>query len=140
MIFDRLRLSNFKPYSDVDLRLHNGVTVIHGLNGSGKSSLLEACFFALYGSKALSGTLDDIVRNGAEEAAVELWFTHEGVEYHIDRQLKKRGERTTTTRCVLEGDDGSGEPITRDGARAVRQFVTDLLRMDAEAFVNCAYV
>ena len=49
MNFDRVRLTNFKPYGDADLRLTEGVTVIHGLNGSGKSSLLEACFFALYG-------------------------------------------------------------------------------------------
>ena len=140
MRFSRLRLSNFKPYGDVDVRFRDGVTVIHGLNGSGKSSLLEACFFALYGSKALPGTLDDVVRNGTDEAAIELWFTHDGVDYHIERQLRKRGDRVTTSKCVLEGDDGSGEPISRDGARAVRGFVTDLLRMDSEAFVNCAYV
>ena len=140
MRFSRLRLSNFKPYGDVDLRFRDGVTVIHGLNGSGKSSLLEACFFALYGSKALPGTLDDVIRNGTDEAAIELWFTHDGVDYHIERQLRKSGDRVTTSKCVLEGDDGSGEPVSRDGARAVRQFITELLRMDSEAFVNCAYV
>ena len=140
MRFSRLRLSNFKPYGDVDLRFRDGVTVIHGLNGSGKSSLLEACFFTLYGSKALPGTLDDVIRNGTDEAAIELWFTHDGVDYHIERQLRKSGDRVTTSKCVLEGDDGSGEPVSRDGARAVRQFITELLRMDSEAFVNCAYV
>ncbi|ATW87763.1 exonuclease SbcC [Halohasta litchfieldiae] len=140
MRFTRLRLSNFKPYGDVDVGFRDGVTVIHGLNGSGKSSLLEACFFALYGSKALPGTLGDIIRNGEDDASIELWFTHEGVDYSIERQLRRSGERVSTSKCVLEGDDGSGEPISRDGARAVRNFVTDLLRMDAEAFVNCAYV
>ena len=140
MRFSRLRLSNFKPYGDVDVRFRDGVTVIHGLNGSGKSSLLEACFFALYGSKALSGTLGDVIRNGEEEASIELWFTHEGVDYSIERQLRRSGDRVSTSKCVLESDDGSGEPVSRDGARAVRIFVTDLLRMDAEAFVNCAYV
>ena len=140
MRFTRLRLANFKPYGDVDVRFRDGVTVIHGLNGSGKSSLLEACFFALYGSKALSGTLDDIIRNGEDDASIELWFSHEGVDYSIERQLRRSGDRVTTNKCVLEGDDGSGESVSRDGARAVRSFVTDLLRMDAEAFVNCAYV
>ena len=140
MRFSRLRLSNFKPYGDVDVRFRDGVTVIHGLNGSGKSSLLEAAFFALYGSKALSGTLGDIIRNGEDEASIELWFTHEGVDYTIERQLRRSGDRVSTSKCVLEGDDSSGEPVSRDGARAVRIFVTDLLRMDAEAFVNCAYV
>ncbi|WP_253738087.1 DNA double-strand break repair ATPase Rad50 [Halohasta salina] len=140
MIFSRLRLSNFKPYGDVDVRFRDGVTVIHGLNGSGKSSLLEACFFALYGSKALSGTLDDVIRNGEDDAEIELRFTHDGVDYRIERHLRRSGDRVSTSKCVLEGDDGSGESVSRDGARAVRNFVSDLLRMDAEAFVNCAYV
>ena len=140
MKFDRLRLSNFKPYGDADVSLTDGVTVIHGLNGSGKSSLLEACFFALYGSKALSSTLGDVVSNGEDTATIELWFSHDGVDYHIERELARSGDRVSTRTCVLEGDDGSSEPTSRDGARAVRDFITDLLRMDAEAFVNCAYV
>ncbi|WP_418283859.1 DNA double-strand break repair ATPase Rad50 [Halorubrum sp. DTA46] len=137
MIFDRIRLTNFKPYGDADLRLTDGVTVIHGLNGSGKSSLLEACFFALYGSKALSGTLDDVITNGEEESEVELWFTHDGASYRVERRLRDYGDRVDH-QCTLEATDGSD--VSRDGARAVREFVTELLRMDAEAFVNCAYV
>ena len=135
MKFDRIRLRNFRPYADADLDLRDGVTVIHGLNGSGKSSLLEACFFALYGSTALEGTLDDVITNGAEEAEIDLWFTHADAAYHVHRRLRASGERTTTADCVLEGPDA-----TVEGARDVRAFVVDLLRMDAEAFVNCAYV
>ncbi|WP_049935512.1 DNA double-strand break repair ATPase Rad50 [Haloplanus natans] len=135
MKFDRIRLRNFRPYADADLDLRDGVTVIHGLNGSGKSSLLEACFFALYGSTALSGTLDDVVTNGAEETEIDLRFTHADAAYHVHRRLRASGERTTTADCTLEGPDA-----TVEGARDVRAFVVDLLRMDAEAFVNCAYV
>ncbi|AZH24863.1 DNA double-strand break repair ATPase Rad50 [Haloplanus aerogenes] len=135
MKFDRIRLRNFRPYADADLDLRDGVTVIHGLNGSGKSSLLEACFFALYGSKALEGTLDDVITNGTEEAEIDLHFTHADASYHVHRRLRASGERTTTADCTLEGPDA-----TVEGARDVRAFVVDLLRMDAEAFVNCAYV
>ncbi|WP_248897669.1 DNA double-strand break repair ATPase Rad50 [Haloplanus halobius] len=135
MRFERIRLRNFRPYADVDLDLRDGVTVIHGLNGSGKTSLLEACFFALYGSQALDGTLDEVVTNGEEEAEIDLWFAHDGSSYHIHRRLRQSGDRTTTADCVLEGAD-----VTVEGARDVRGFVADLLRMDAEAFVNCAYV
>ena len=137
MKFDRVRLANFKPYGDADLRLTEGVTVVHGLNGSGKSSLLEACFFALYGSTALDGTLGDVITNGKEETEVELWFTHDGVSYRVERRLKSYDGRVDH-QCALESTDGSD--VTRDGARPVRRFVTELLRMDAEAFVNCAYV
>ena len=135
MKFEYVRLSNFKCYEEADLRLDEGVTVIHGPNGSGKSSLLEACFFALYGSKALDANLDEVVTIGADDAEIELEFTHAGESYHVERRIRATGEQATTARCVLETPDG---PI--EGARDVRAYVERLLRMDAEAFVNCAYV
>src|SRR6056297_3968529 len=135
MKFDRVRLRNFKCYADADLELDPGVTVIHGLNGSGKSSLLEACFFGLYGATALDRTLEDVVTIGEEEAIIELWFTHDGGEFHVRRRIRATGERATTAECVLETPDD-----TVEGARDVRAEVTRLFRMDSEAFVNCAYV
>jgi len=135
MRFEHLRIRNFKPYADADLDLREGVTVIHGLNGSGKSSLLEACFFALYGARALADTLDEIVTTGADEAEVRLRFVHDGDAYEITRELRRSGDRISTTTCTLDGPD-----VAVDGARDVRAFVTERLRMDAEAFVNCAYV
>jgi exonuclease SbcC len=133
--FERVSLSNFKCYDDADVRLDRGVTIIHGLNGSGKSSLLEACFFALYGSKALDNTLDEVVTIGADDAEVELWFTHDGDSYHVQRRVRATGDQAQTAKCVLEGPN-----VTIEGARDVRAHVEELLRMDAEAFVNCAYV
>ncbi len=136
MRFDRLRLENFKPYADADLGLERGVSVVLGPNGSGKSSLLQASFFALYGARALSGaTLEDLITEGENEGRVELWFTHSGEEYHVERRLRDTGDGARTAKCVLETPDG---PI--EGARDVRAAVADLLRMDADAFVNCAYV
>jgi len=135
MRFERVRLENLKCYEDADLRLERGVTVIHGLNGSGKSSLLEACFFALYGARALDKNLDEVVTIGAEAATVELWFAHGGGSYHLERRVRVRDDRASTAKCVLETPDA-----TYEGARDVREHVANLLRMDHEAFVNCAYV
>ena len=105
MRFERVRLSNFKCYGDADVTLDRGVTVIHGLNGSGKSSLLEVCFFALYGSKALDNKLDEVVTIGTDDAEIELWFAHGGESYHVERRVRATGERATTARCVLEASD-----------------------------------
>jgi exonuclease SbcC len=133
--FDRVRLRNFKPYPDAAVDLSPGVTVVHGVNGSGKSSLLEACFFALYGARALEGTLEDAVTNGEEECEAELWFSHDGADYHVARRVRVSGDRAQTASCTLEGPE-----TALDGARDVRRRVTELLRMDEEAFLNCAYV
>jgi len=133
---DRVELRNFKPYGEGAVSFEAGVTAVHGANGSGKSSLLEAVFFALYGSSALDAgvTLADLVRNGEEETEVGLAFTHEETEYRVDRRLRRYDDRVDHE-CTLSGPD-----VTVEGASDVEAFVTDLLRMDADAFVNCAYV
>lgn len=135
MKFEHVRIRNFKSHADTDLSLGPGVTVIHGVNGSGKSSLLEACFFALYGASAIDGTLDDAIANGEEEMAITLSFTHGGADYRVEREVKVRGETAQTTTCVLETPNGPIEQVTD-----VEAHIEELLRMDAEAFVNCAYV
>ncbi|MEF8820238.1 MAG: DNA double-strand break repair ATPase Rad50 [Haloferacaceae archaeon] len=136
MRVDRVALRNFKPYGEGEVAFEAGVTVVHGVNGSGKSSLLDAVFFALYGSSALDAgtTLEDLVRNGEEETEVSLAFTHEDAGYRIDRRLRRYDDRVDHD-CELTGAD-----VAVEGAADVEAFVTDLIRMDADAFVNCAYV
>lgn len=135
MRFEELTLRNFKCFPAADCPFRPGVTVIHGPNGSGKTSLLEACFFALYGSPALPGTLDDIITSGTEETEIDLEFRHGGIDHHIHRRIRLSGDRAQTADCTLETADRLIE-----GATDVAEYVTDLLHMDAEAFVNCAYV
>ena len=136
MRVDRVDLRNFKPYGEGEVGFESGVTVVHGVNGSGKSSLLDAVFFSLYGSNALdAGTnLEDLVRNGEEETEVHLAFTHEDARYRVNRRLRRYDDRVDHD-CELSGPD-----VAVEGASDVEAFVTDLLRMDADAFVNCAYV
>ncbi|MFW5958915.1 MAG: DNA double-strand break repair ATPase Rad50 [Natronomonas sp.] len=135
MRFDRIALRNFKCYAESELDLRPGVTVVHGVNGSGKSSLLEACFFALYGAAAVDGTLEDVIANDADEMGIDLWFMQAGDEYHLEREVKRRGDAAQTTTCTLETPSG-----TIDGVTDVEAHVEALLNMDADAFVNCAYV
>lgn len=136
MRFRSLDLRNFTCYADATVDLGPGVTVIHGVNGSGKSSLLEACFFVLYGARALSDrTLEDVITRGAEETEIELAFSHAGADYTVYRRLRVSGDRVQTVECTLRTPEE-----TIDGARAVRNEIASMLRMDADAFLNCAYV
>ena len=45
----RLRLRNFRSYEQADVRLGEGMTVVSGRNGAGKTNLLEALYFACTG-------------------------------------------------------------------------------------------
>ncbi len=136
MQFSYLRLRNYKCFATTDVELAAGATVIHGANGSGKSSLLDACFFALYGAESLPAgrTLENIVTKGESETEVELWFDHAGERHQIERSLRVT-ESQTIHKAALKTP-----ARTVTGVTAVEEEIQSLLRMDAEDFLNCAYV
>ena len=138
MQFTRLTLDSFKCFEDTSVEFDTGVTVIHGPNGAGKSSLLEACFFALYGSEALPDgkNLNRLIEKGETEAAVQLWFVHGDHQYRLDRSLRYYPDSDRIAHeAELKTPTG-----TEEGVGQVDAAIEAILRMDADAFLNCAYV
>jgi len=135
-----LYIENIRSYKKLDFTFEDGVTVISGVNGSGKSSLLEACFMGLFGSKILSKdfVLADIVFKGAENAKISLGFEHLGQDYLIEQAFRYslKNENASNSKCVLYAD---GESIV-DQATRTYEAVCSLLNMDEEAYRNCAYI
>ncbi len=93
MILDRLELRNFKRFRDVEIHFRDGITGILGNNGTGKSSLVEAIFFALYGVRATGISGDYILSSFAgpkEKCDVRLDFRIGGDRYAIHRTFRKK--------------------------------------------------
>ena len=75
-------------YADAALDL-SGISVacLTGLNGAGKSALLDAVTWALW-EEARSGS-DELVRLGEKEMWVEVVFSHEGRLYRVRRSRQQ---------------------------------------------------
>ncbi|MFZ5785067.1 MAG: AAA family ATPase [Acidobacteriota bacterium] len=75
----RLTLQNFRGFESLDLDFHPELTVLVGVNGSGKTSILDAIAVMLSGlrQKLLAFTAGDD-RNGSEGLTVELSIEHQG--------------------------------------------------------------
>jgi len=92
MIIDRIVMKNFKRFRNQEIRFKDGITGILGNNGTGKSSIVEAIFFALYGVQATGISSDYIVSSFAgpkEKCEVLLEFRIGGEEYTVYRTFKK---------------------------------------------------
>jgi DNA sulfur modification protein DndD len=134
MILERLRLVNFRCYAGtVDIEFSTdavkNTTVIQGTNGGGKTSILQALNFVLYGQRAVTAD-SPLVNNSlilaAREhaparATVMLWFRDSGISYKLSRAVRGYmvGERPHQASGT---DDVSLTFVTRDGLTKVDPF------------------
>lgn len=128
MRLNALHLINFRQHADTRIEFDSGLTGIIGPNGSGKTTILEAIAWAIYGNPAARGTRDTIrhVRAGARAAVkVELDFDLAGHRYRICRGM-------TSAELYL---DGSGVPIA-SSISGVTELVTRRLGMSRDEFFN----
>ncbi len=72
MIATRLRLRDFRSYATADVALGDGLTVVHGRNGAGKTNLLEALYFGCTGRSCRTSNEREVVRFDTRVARVEV--------------------------------------------------------------------
>ncbi|HEY3272161.1 MAG TPA: SMC family ATPase [Methanocella sp.] len=85
MIIRKVSLENIKSYKAADIDLSEGITGIAGLNGSGKSTVLEAIGYALF--DCLPYTQSEFVRKGEKTGRISVTFTGaDDVEYTVTRK------------------------------------------------------
>lgn len=82
-MFKKLHLKNYAKHKDLELNFSDGLTAICGKNGGGKTLIVEAMSFALFGSKELRGSKSDY----ASDMSVELDIEIKGKPYKIVRTL-----------------------------------------------------
>lgn len=147
MIPLRLELKNFMSYGeDVPALDLSGMHIIclSGENGNGKSALLDAMTWSLWGeSRAGKNKHDDLVRKGADEMAVAFTFEMDGQVYRV---LRKRSKRASGNQWELQQqtpDEGLGHgwrSLTGNNAGETEKAVQKLLRMSYDTFLNSAYL
>ncbi len=102
MLLRELELENMRSYKHASVRFEDGVTLFEGDIGGGKSTLLYAIEFALFGLGDLKAGF--LLRNDAENGFVKLKFDSNGKSYTIKRSLtRKRGSVQQGSAFVEEG-------------------------------------
>ncbi|MBI4128105.1 MAG: AAA family ATPase, partial [Parcubacteria group bacterium] len=89
MIIKSIRLENIRSYVDEEIKFPEGKVLLSGDIGSGKSSILLAMEFALFGLAKGSSNGSGLLRNGVDKGSVELNFEIDGRNVMIKRGLKR---------------------------------------------------
>lgn len=107
----RISLTNWRAYERLDLELTKPVTFIVAPNGVGKTSLIEAVKWAVFG-RAPSGRKGRTVRVGASQATVELTIElPSSSTLNVTRTLRDSGKQTFL--CSSEGVEKSEDEYLR---------------------------
>ena len=112
------------------------IACICGANGAGKSSLLEAITWAVWGNSRASSE-DDIIYSGAKEAKVDFIFIAQGQVYRIIRTRPKGSAGSLEFQIH---NDHKFKSLTERGLKATQQAIIAHLKMDYSTFINSAYL
>lgn len=123
----RLSLQNFRQFRNADFAFRDGVVAIIGANGSGKSTVVEAISWALYGAhRNKKATIRRLWAEADEPTEVVLEAQIRGARYRFSRSL-----RTATVSL----EDG-GKVVLANGLEACTEFAEKLLGLNYVQFKN----
>ncbi len=151
MIPVRLELQNFLSYGtnapvlDFD---RFDVACLSGKNGQGKSALLDAITWAVWGeARKSSGKRkpdDELIRIGSRHMEVSFTFDVETSRYRVQRSFSRSSTGKTTTSNLefqlFEPEEGVFKPLTGAHQRETQSIIERTIGLDYDTFINSAFL
>ena len=111
MILKKVTLQNIRSYKDpTEIEIPEGRTLFQGDIGCGKSTILSAIEFALFGLGDIDG--NHLLRSGQNKGSVLLEFQVNGKSYQAYRSLLRRGKNIIQDQGhVIDGDITTAYPV-----------------------------
>ncbi len=140
MIPTRLELDNFLCYRSPGPLDFSGIHVacLTGENGAGKSSLLDAITWALWG-QARTRRDDDLIHQNQEQMQVQFDFRLGENSYRVVRKRSSRGRGQSMLDLQIQDGDAH-RSLSEATIRATQEKITRLLRLDYRTFINSAFL
>jgi len=138
----QVKLKNWKSHLESELQFGEGTNVLVGTMGAGKSAVLDAITYALFGTLPTVQTrrikLEDLIMNRPrpmDSAEVEVNFiAPDGGEYSVKRVIQ-RGSGTTLSELRKAG----GDLIESPSSTRVSEAIQSLLKLDYDLFERAIY-
>ncbi len=98
-----IELVDFLSHADTKLEFENGVTVFVGDNGAGKSSIIDAITFALFGQHTRKSN-KSLIKRGSNQGFTKIGFSINGRQYQAVRKIDNKGSLSAKFSEII-GDD-----------------------------------
>jgi exonuclease SbcC len=139
-IIEELEIKNFESYESEKIKFTEGLNLIKGRNSTGKSTLLDALLFGLYGSIPYvdKRLLVSRLRRGGEMEVCVIFRSPSGSTIKVYRSGKlniKGGYESTKLKLIADGRE-----IDIEGDEDLRKKVTEKLGISLKKFINLVYV
>lgn len=128
---------------DFDKLLKSGLFGVFGTTGSGKSTILDCIFLALYGKLPKSNDREDYINVKVGKCAVNFIFSvldgNERKYYEVNREFQLKGERKTAPNPVAKlyeivGDD---KRSMEDNTNRVNDKLREIIGLSIDDFEKC---
>ncbi len=127
-----VELANFLSHVNTRLEFDNGVTVFVGPNGTGKSSVIDAITFALFGEHIRKST-KGLLRRGSNQAYAKVEFSIENRQFEAVRKIDLKG---TVSAQLYEKINGEIVPLAagerKQFGESMTQEIESLIGLDFE--------
>jgi len=125
MIIKEIELHNVRSYVNLHLRLPSGCILFKGDIGSGKTTILMAIEFALFGNST-SAMYHNLLRKGTTSGFVRVVFEEAGNDYEIYRALVKKGRGIQNSESYVISPAGKQMLSATD----IRSYVLNLMGLN----------
>lgn len=132
-----IEMINWRIFEHETFEFEPGITFLMGLNGRGKTSILEAICYALTGKPTTVKDRTKLLRDVDGVATVRLVFSIDGQQYRIERsQSSRRAESAQLSRL----DSGRSEEVLATSHTRVTTKVEQLLGISAAFLERIVYM
>jgi len=134
-----LHLENIRSHVKTEVPFAEGFNCLVGGLGRGKSSILYAIDFALFGDP-LGRSYNYLLREGAGASRVVLEFAEGGKTYTLQRGLRRRGKKSISQDMEQLKFLKDGKEIASAKAEAVTEQLKAITGLDRDIFREVVWV
>ena len=136
MIIESIKIKNFLSHEDTEIDFEQGINIITGKNGAGKTSVLDAIKFALFAESRNNEKNNELIKKGKTYFEITLDFNINGEHYEVYRHFGVKKAKNAERLAYIK-KDGLIIAETYEGVNAE---ITKLLNVSKDVFKNSVFV